>query len=89
MFCGMEERDGEIQAVRNAVANELRARRAYRRISQAQLIKLSGISKSAVERLELGKRDLDIPQLVAISRVLDFDPSEFMRAVQDALEAGQ
>jgi transcriptional regulator with XRE-family HTH domain len=86
MFCTVDEHDDEKQAVRDAVANELRARRAYRRISQAQLIKMSGISKSTIERLELGKRDLDIPQLVLLSRALDFDPGEFMRSVQDALE---
>ncbi|NKU18386.1 helix-turn-helix domain-containing protein [Rhodococcus hoagii] len=82
----MDEHDDEKQAVRDAVANELRARRAYRRISQSQLIKMSGISKSTIERLELGKRDLDIPQLVLLSRALEFDPGEFMRSVQDALE---
>lgn len=86
MFCTVDEHDDEKQAVRDAVANELRARRAYRRISQAQLIKLTGISKSTIERLELGKRDLDIPQLVLLSRALEFDPGEFMRSVQDALE---
>lgn len=82
-----ENRASEIDATRTAVANELRARRAYRRMTQAQLIKASGLSKSAIERLEGGKRDMDIPQLVAIANALDISAVEFMQSVENALNA--
>lgn len=82
-----ESRRGEVQEVRTAIANELRGRRHYRRMTQAQLIEASGISKSAIERLELGQRDMDIPQLVAITKALGVDSVAFMQSVQDALEA--
>lgn len=83
----MDDRKAEVEATRKAVAAELRARRAYRHITQAELIKLSGISQSAIERLETGKRDMDIAQLVTLARALGFDPAEFMTSVQKALDA--
>ncbi|MDF3309804.1 helix-turn-helix transcriptional regulator [Rhodococcus sp. T2V] len=78
-------RAAEIQATRKAVSAELRARRAFRGLTQAQTATVAGLSKSAVERLEKGDRDMDIPQLVALARTLDFDEVEFMKSVHSQL----
>ena len=78
-------RAAEEERTREAVAAELRARRAHRHLTQAQTAAAAGLGKTTIERLEKGTRDMDIPQLVALSRVLEFDPVEFMRAVYSTL----
>lgn len=82
-----EQRSKEIEATRQAVAAELRSRRAYKRVTQSQVVKESGISASLIERLESGRRDMSIDELVTLGRVLDFNPVEFMSAVQVALHS--
>lgn len=71
---------------RAAVARALRARRAFCGMTQAQLIAATGISKSALERLEGGKRDLDFPQLVALSSALGQTPTEFVADISRAFD---
>lgn len=80
-----EQRSKEIEATRQAVAAELRSRRAYKRVTQSQVVRESGISASLIERLESGKRDMSLDELMTLARVLGFDPVEFMSAVQAAL----
>lgn len=78
--------NGYIDPTRAAVARALRARRAFCGMTQAQLIAASGLSKSALERLELGRRDMDIPQLIALSSALGIAPQEFVKHIALALE---
>lgn len=78
-------RNAEIEATRMAVSAELRARRAFRNVTQAQAAQTAGLSKRAVERLEKGERDMDIPQLVALARALEFNEVEFMQSVYSTL----
>lgn len=73
------------EEIREAVAAELRAARARARMTRPQLVKLTGVSKSAIERLENAERDMDIPQLVAITAALGVDPVRFMQDVQNSL----
>lgn len=81
----METNGWSTQEIREAVAAELRAARARARITRPKLVELTGVSKSAIERLENGSRDMDIPQLVALTSALGTNPVEFMDAVYRAL----
>lgn len=72
-------------AMREALAGEVRARRAYRRMTQAELIKETGLSRSTVGRIENAERDMDIPQLLAIAAALGTTPAEMLQAAADAL----
>lgn len=83
----MDGRAAEIVATRLATSAELRARRAFRHVSQAETAQRSGLSKSTIERLERGGRDMDVSQLIALSRALNFDPAEYIKSVCTTLAA--
>lgn len=72
--------------MREALAREIRARRAYLRMSQAELVAASGLSRSTVNRIENGDRDMSIPQLVAIAAALDTDPAAILTAAAEAID---
>lgn len=71
--------------MRESLANEIRARRAYKRMSQADLVAASGLSRSTIGRIETCDRDMDVPQLIAIAAALDTTPAELLQAASDAL----
>lgn len=81
----MEPIQSSTEEIRQAVAAELRAARARVRMTRPRLVELSGISKSAIERLENGDRDMDIPQLIALTSALRTDPTKFMQLVFEHL----
>lgn len=81
----MDTTGSSTEDIRQAVAAELRAARARVRMTRPQLVAASGVSKSALERLENGERDMDIPQLVALTAALNTTPVKFMQSVHDAL----
>lgn len=66
-----------------AVASELRAERARKGITLAELVEGSGIAQSTVQRYLGGKRDIPITALYDMCRVLTVDPRViFERAEQ-------
>ena len=71
--------------MRDALAAEVRARRAYQRMTQSDLIAATGLSRSTVGRIENGERDMDVPQLVAIAAALKTTPAELLQAATDAV----
>lgn len=71
--------------MREALAGEIRARRALKRVSQSELIAASGLSRSTINRIESGERDMSVPQLVAIAAALNATPAELLQAAADAL----
>lgn len=73
--------------MRDALASEIRARRAYRRMTQAELIAATGLSRSTVGRIESAERDMDVPQLVQIAAALGTTPGELLQAAIDAVRA--
>ncbi|NKT91712.1 helix-turn-helix domain-containing protein [Rhodococcus hoagii] len=79
----------EAQVVRDAIANEIRALRGRRRMTQADLIRESGLSRATIGRIENGERDMDIQQGIAIATALGVTVAELLQAVQDSLEGKQ
>lgn len=73
------------QQMRDALANEIRARRAYKRMSQGDLVEAAGLSRSTIGRIENAERDMDIPQLAAIADALGTTPVSILQAATDAL----
>jgi transcriptional regulator with XRE-family HTH domain len=78
-----------MDAIRRAIASEIRAERGRKNLSQADLIRLSGLSKSTIGRIENAERDVDIAQLVAIGDVLGIAPVTILQRAQDALTRGE
>ncbi|MGF7124080.1 helix-turn-helix transcriptional regulator [Rhodococcus sp. BE178] len=79
----------EADAVRDAIANEIRALRGRRRMTQADLIRESGLSRATIGRIENAERDMDIRQGIAIATALGVTVAELLQAVQDSLEGKQ
>lgn len=71
--------------MRDALAREVRSRRAYLRMSQGELVAASGLSRSTITRIESGERDMSVPQLVAIAAALDTSPADMLTAAAEAL----
>ncbi|CEG99584.1 helix-turn-helix domain-containing protein [Propionibacterium freudenreichii] len=69
-------------AIRAAIAAQLRAERAAKGLTQIETARLAGVSESTIIRVEQGKRDLPVALLFELARVLDFDPAAFMDAAQ-------
>lgn len=85
----MSANSDEMAAIRDAIANEIRALRGRRRMSQADLIRASGVSRAAIGLIENAERDMSIPQTVKIARALGVTPAQLLQAVQDSLEGKQ
>lgn len=69
----------------DAVGDTVRAERARIRLSQAQLAKLSGVSRSTLLRIEAGTHVADATQLGRLCQVFDMPLSEFFRRVEAEL----
>lgn len=62
-------------------AEQLRAERAAKRLSRADLAKASGVSSKAIQRLEENEREMDTDQLDRLCRALGITITDFvMRA---------
>jgi transcriptional regulator with XRE-family HTH domain len=64
----------------DVISANVRARRAYLRLSQAELAEKlgDGWSASAVSRLEAGKRPVKVSELIALATALASTPVELM-----------
>ena len=65
-----------------AVANEIRAERARRRLTQEQVIERSRVPRSTYVRLEAGTRNIDMEQLHAIARALGVAARDLMERAE-------
>lgn len=65
--------------INHAVGDELRAARARRRLSRAQLANKSGLAVSTIQRFENGERSPDILQLQTLSDALEISPLDIVR----------
>lgn len=74
------------ERTRQAIASEVRARRAYVRMSQTDLVRATGLSRSTVSRIENGERDMDVPQLIAICAALQTTPADLLKSAMSAAE---
>ena len=65
----------ELQALsfRFSLARQLAARRHERRLTQKRLAQLSGVSQSAIGRIERGQGDPPMATLAALTRALEVD----------------
>lgn len=69
-----------------AVAAELRAVRARRGLTRAELAELAGMHVNTVYRLETNQRAMSVPQLFALAKALKISPGDFLNAAQSAME---
>jgi transcriptional regulator with XRE-family HTH domain len=76
-------------AVRQAVASELRAARARKRMTVAHLVERSGIPESTLLRYLNGKRDVPATPFIQICAALDADPGTVMAQAAQAAQATQ
>lgn len=82
----MDAHGHEIEAARQAIAGEIRARRARLRLTQLQLAQKSGISRATLARMEAGEKDATYPDLIRFAKVFDTTPLEFLQSAQDSME---
>lgn len=73
-------------ALNRAVATELVAYRAAARMTQAQVYKAAGISKSTMIRIEAGSVDIGTKDIAAITDVYNVEPQELMQRAQARVE---
>lgn len=73
-------------AFNSAVAAELRAQRARGKKTIDEVVQQSGISKSAVLNYMNGKRDVPLPALVELCRVLGVSPQTIFDRAEDAVK---
>lgn len=81
----MDTHGSAIEAARQAIADELRSRRARVRMTQVQLAEASGISRTTLARMEAGEKDTTFPDLIRLAKALDTTPIEFMQSAQNAM----
>lgn len=70
--------------INRAVGAELRAARARRGWSRAELVKRSGVSAPSLQRYENGTRSVPVDTLVHLASILDMDGGDIARAIQQA-----
>ncbi|MCW2286991.1 helix-turn-helix domain-containing protein [Leucobacter luti] len=69
-----------------AVAAELRAERARKGITLAQLVEESGIAQSSIQRYLKGTRDIPVSALIDICRVLTVSPRLIFERAENSVE---
>ncbi|AOW93225.1 hypothetical protein BFN03_12790 [Rhodococcus sp. WMMA185] len=74
---------GEIRA---AIAGEIRALRDRQGLSLAELGERAGLKESTLQKIESGKRDVQLPELAAIAEVLNISWLKLLQTVQDSLD---
>jgi transcriptional regulator with XRE-family HTH domain len=72
-----------------ATSAQIRAERAAAGLTQAQMVELSGISRSSYIRLEKGERVADITQLARICGALGLPLSVFLARVEERKPEGE
>lgn len=70
--------DEEQIAIRNAVADELRAAIARADLTQDEVAEATGLHRVTINRLLGGERSIKVEQLILFGEVLDFDPGELL-----------
>lgn len=83
----MEANSGETEAMRLAIANQMRIQRTIKRWSQDDLAKAAGLGRSTIQRLENGQIAMDIKHMRLISEAFGMHWLKFMELVNDELEA--
>lgn len=68
--------------IRRVIGEEIRVARARRRLSQEELGARAGLSQSTINRLEAGKRTVDVLQLIAICKALGIDAGDLLDTAQ-------
>lgn len=74
--------DDYAEALNNAVSTELKAYRAAARMTQADLIEKTGLSKSTIIRIEGADIDIRTSYIALITDALGVEPSELMQRAQ-------
>jgi transcriptional regulator with XRE-family HTH domain len=83
----MEPTDELAAAINRAVGDKLRGLRAQRRLTRAQVQKMTGLGRSTLQRFENGERSPDLHQLALILRALNMPMQEFVAwALQDVVK---
>lgn len=83
----LDHMDAKDAQIAQAVAAELRARRARLEISQAELAQASGIGERTIQRIEGGDRSVKLGQLDALCRALNVTMTDFIASA--LLESGK
>ncbi|AXK88879.1 helix-turn-helix domain-containing protein [Nocardia farcinica] len=63
------------------IAAELRAARARRKLTQAELAERAGLHVNSVARLERGERDAKVGQILALASALGVEPHIFLESL--------
>lgn len=74
------------RAIASAIGKRMRALRLARRLSQAQVAVRSNSYRPIVARLESGRHEQSIAEIVRYARALGVDPIEIMRVVDEVAE---
>ncbi|MDR2737960.1 MAG: helix-turn-helix domain-containing protein [Puniceicoccales bacterium] len=67
--------------------DRLRAKREEAGISQDELSKMLGRTRTFVSKVELGERRLDILEFIHYARALEIDPKEFFCQYVDDIDS--
>lgn len=70
-------------ALNEAVGHELRAARRAADLTQEDVITKTGLSKSTVNRIENGTRDISTREIALITDVVGVEPQAIMQRAQD------
>lgn len=76
-----------VEAVSEPLGQCIRLRRESRRLTQAELAKTLGANIPTISRVENGRRDLLVSELIEISRALGIRASTLLRGAENKLEA--
>jgi len=69
-----------------AVAAELRAERARKGVTYAEIIKASGIAQSTLQRYLKGERDIPLPAFQDLCRALSVSPRRIFELAEEAID---
>lgn len=69
-----------------AVAAELRAERARKGSTYAEIIEATGIAQSTLQRYLKGERDIPVPAYMDLCRALQVDPRLIFERAEKAVE---
>jgi len=70
------------QALNQAVADELRAYRTVARMTQADVTRITGISKSKLIKLEAARIDIGTRDIALYTEAVGAEPQELMQRAQ-------
>ena len=70
-------------ALNEAVGHELRAARRAADLTQEDVIAATGLSKSTINRIENGTRDISTREIALITEVVGAEPQAIMQRAQE------